>query len=179
MILNLLEIGVFTSLAIFIAYWNMTVRRRQARTWDLLAAQLHPARSYMPRELNPHPSWADEQNRRPEEMWRQIRGATGLWEMFVNAGVMLDMADFASRNSDSVDCELLAALRNDAMQIRVCVLTVLAKHAGSKVTGGIGANVSRAAAHYADMVARTAELLRVNGGSLAPSIPGGGWLQSR
>ena len=53
--------------------------------------------------------------------------------MYEHAGVMLDMADYAARNSDSVDRELLAAFRNDAMQIRVCVLTALARYACSQI----------------------------------------------
>jgi len=56
---------------------------------------------------------------------------------------------------------MLAALRSDAMQIRVCVLSALAKYAFSQVNESICVNVSRAAGMYTDMAARTVELLQV------------------
>jgi hypothetical protein len=90
--------------------------------------------------------------------------------MYENARVMLEMADYAARNSDSVDRELLATLRSDAMQIRVCVLTALAKYAFSQVNESICANVSRAASMYTEMAARTAELLQMNGGDMVPDF---------
>ena len=72
----------------------------------------------------------------------------------------------------AVDRELLAAFRNDAMQIRVCVLTALARYACSQINENTCVSVSRATAIYADMVSRTAELLRMNGGALAPNFAG-------
>jgi len=83
---------------------------------------------------------------------------------------MLEMADYTARNSNSVDLELLAALRSDAMQIRVCVITALAKYALSHVNESICVNVTRAANLYTEMTARTAELLQVNGRSMAPNF---------
>ena len=61
----------------------------------------------------------------PEETWELMRGARGLWAMYHNAGVMLEMAYYAARNSISSDLELLASLRSDAIQIRVGALTAL------------------------------------------------------
>jgi len=106
----------------------------------------------------------------PEEKWQLVRGAQGLWTMYENASVMLEMADYAARNSDTVDRELLATLRRDAMQIRICVLSALAKYAFSQVNESICANVSNAASMYTEMAARTAELLQVNGGNMVPNL---------
>ena len=114
--------------------------------------------------------WNGSMNVTPEEKWRLMRGAQGLWTIYENAGVMLEMADYTARNSNSVDLELLAALRSDAMQIRVCVITALAKYALSHVNESICVNVTRAANLYTEMTARTAELLQVNGRSMAPNF---------
>jgi hypothetical protein len=114
--------------------------------------------------------WNGSMNVTPEEKWRLIRGAQGLWTIYENARVMLEMADYTARNSNSVDLELLAALRSDAMQIRVCVITALAKYALSHVNESICVNVTRAANLYTEMTARTAELLQVNGRSMAPNF---------
>ena len=99
-----------------------------------------------------------------------ISGAQGLWTMYENASVMLEMADYAARFSDSVDRELLATLRSDAMQIRVSVLSTLAKYAFSQVNESISANVSNAASMYTEMAARTAELLQANCGNMVPNL---------
>ena len=80
------------------------------------------------------------------------------------------MADYAARNGSPVDLELCAALRSDAMQIRICVITALAKYAFNQVNESICVNVTRAAAIYTEMTARTAELLQVNGRSMAPNF---------
>jgi hypothetical protein len=106
----------------------------------------------------------------PEEKWRIVRGAQGLWTIYENASVMLEMADYAARNSDTVDRELLANLHSDAMQIRVCVLSTLAKYAFSQVNESISANVSQAASMYTEMATRTAELLQVNVGNMVPNL---------
>ena len=168
MILNFLEIGAITSLSIYLVGWRVGLSRRRAYAWNMLSAQLQPKQG--DREFCNQSPWDEEQIATPEEMTRDLQGANGLWKMFENARVMLDMADFAARNSDSVDPELLAALRNDVTQIRVCVLAALAEQACSQVNEGASASVSRAASIYAGMVARTAEVLQVNVESLAPSF---------
>jgi len=55
-------------------------------------------------------------------------GSKGLWVMYQNARTMMEMADYAAKNSDTVDRLLLETLRSDAMQIRVCVLMALAQY---------------------------------------------------
>jgi hypothetical protein len=168
MILVLLQIATITFAAICLYGIRGALRRRNAQSWDSLVARLRldcGARSLGDRSV-----WNNDLKVTPEEKWRLVHGAQGLWTMYENASVMLEMADYAARNSDSVDLEMLAALRSDAMQIRVSVLTALAKYAFGQVNESICANVSHAASMYTEMSARTAELLRVNGCGLAPNF---------
>ncbi len=102
-----------------------------------------------------------------EERWQSIHGAHELWAIYENAGVILEMGDYAARCSDTTDRELLASLRSDALQIRILVLSALARSAFSQANESICA--SRAAAMYADVMARTAELLEGNFGQMAPN----------
>jgi hypothetical protein len=83
---------------------------------------------------------------------------------------MMEMADYAARNSDYVDSELLGILRRDAMQIRVCVLKTLAKYALSEVNDSIRMNALRAESAYAEMALLTTELLQANAGDMLPSF---------
>ncbi|MGD0511308.1 MAG: hypothetical protein ABSA33_05720 [Candidatus Micrarchaeaceae archaeon] len=58
-------------------------------------------------------------------------------------------------------------LIKDAIQIRVCVLTALARYAFSQVNEGICVNAFRAAAMYSVMTARMKQLLEPNNGGIA------------
>ena len=80
------------------------------------------------------------------------------------------MAEYAARNGGNVDKELLAALRKDAMEIRVCVLIALSKYACSEVNESTCANVSRAAMLYADMAARMTDLMHIHREAMVPGL---------
>jgi len=168
MILPLLQIAAIAIAAACLYGFRAGMRRRSAQSWDSLVARLRLDCST--RRLGDQSIWNGDMNVTPEEKWQLISGAQGLWTMYENARVMLEMADYAARNSDSVDRELLAALRSDAMQIRVCVLTALAKYAFSQVNESICVNVSRAASMYTEMAERTTELLQVNGRTMVPNF---------
>jgi hypothetical protein len=171
MILTLaLELGIIACLAIYIECWRAGVRRRQKQAWERLMAQLQP--NGVHDNLSGQICLDHGQNDTSEESWRSTRGASRLWSMYQNAQVMLDMADFAARNSDSVDKELLATLRGDAMQIRLSVLIALSNCACNHVKENASLNVCRAESLYTDMVVRIAELVRANGGALDPSFVG-------
>jgi len=168
MILPVLQIVAIAFAAVFLNRFRESVRRRNAQSWESLVARLRLDSST--RRLGDQSIWNGDMNVTPEEKWRLVRGAQGLWTIYENASVMLEMADYAARNSDTVDRELLANLRSDAMQIRVCVLSTLAKYAFSQVNESISANVSHAASMYTEMAARTAEILQVNGGEMVPNL---------
>jgi hypothetical protein len=90
--------------------------------------------------------------------------------MFHNAGVMVEMADFAARNCDSVDCELLETLRADAMHIRISVSIALLEYAFSQVNDAISVNSYRAASMYTGMAARMTQLLQANAAGILPDF---------
>ena len=168
MALPLLQILAITLVAVCLSIARSAMRRRNAQSWDAIVSRMRPDPRV--KSLADESIWNGSMNVTPEEKWRLIRGAQGLWTIYENARVMLEMADYTARNSNSVDLELLAALRSDAMQIRVCVITALAKYALSHVNESICVNVTRAANLYTEMTARTAELLQVNGRSMAPNF---------
>ena len=164
----LLQVAAIAVTAICLYGWRARIRRRNAQSWDSLVSRLRLDCSTS--RLGDQSIWHGNLDVTPEEKWQLVRGARGLWTMYENARVMLEMADYATRNSDSVDQQMLAALRSDAMQIRVCVLSALAKYAFRQVNESICVNVSRAAGMYTDMAARTVELLQVNGGNMVPNF---------
>ncbi len=168
MILIVLQTTIVMALAAYLHHWMAGVRRRNKQTWGSLMARLRP--DWNSRELNDPTLWAEAHRATPEEKWERIEGARGLVAMFQNASVMLEMADYAARNSDSVDPQLLASLRSDAMQIRVSVMEALARYAFCQVNEGICVNALRAASMYADMTTRMAQLLQANAAGMVPNF---------
>jgi hypothetical protein len=168
MILTLLQAAVVTALIAYLYHWVLRARRRNAESWGSLLARLRP--DWNSRELTDPTLWADALIASPEEKWQRIEGARGLCAMFQNAGVMLEMADYAARNSDTIDRELIANLRSDAMQIRVSVLEALARYAFCEVNEGICGNALRAASMYTMMTTRMTQLLQVNAAGMVPQF---------
>lgn len=164
MLLSLLGIAVVSAVAVYLRQWRAGVRRRNGQSWESLVARLRPDVSAR--------DWKEASNATPEERWSRTGGAQGLWSLYENAGVMLELADYAARNSETVDRELLGSLRSDAMQIRLSVITALFEYAFSQVNEGICVNAFRAASMYTEMAARMTELMQANASNLSPGFAG-------
>jgi len=122
------------------------------------------------RELSDHFLWKEGVNTTPEEAWIRMRGAHGLWAIYQNARVMLEMADFADRHCEGVNRELIENLRSDALQIQVCVLRALCQYAFSQASDGVRVNAFRAASMYTGMAARMTQLLQDNAAVVLPDF---------
>jgi hypothetical protein len=168
MILISLQIAAVLCLGVYLFYWRSGARRRNVQTWDSLLARLRP--DWSARELSDQFLWKEGLNATPEDAWLRMEGPKGLWVMYQNARTMLEMADYAAKNSDTVDRLLLETLRSDAMQIRVCVLTALAQYGFSKASEGVRINAFRAATMYTGMAARMTQLLQENNPMMVPDF---------
>jgi len=120
--------------------------------------------------LSEHFLWKEGLNATPEDAWQRMEGPKGLWAMYQNARVMLEMADYAAKNSEEVDRLLLETLRSDAMQIRLCVLTALCQYAFSQASEGVRVNAFRAASMYTGMAARMTQLLQDHAAVIVPDF---------
>ena len=168
MIFPLLQIAAVALVALYFGRWRAGVRRRNSQSWESLLARLRP--DWSARELSDQFLWKEGLNATPEDTWIRMQGPRGLWVMYQNAKVMLEMAAFAARNSDSVDRVLLETLRSDAMQIRLCVLMALAQYACTQASEGVRVNAFRAASMYTGMAARMTQLLQENAAALVPDF---------
>jgi hypothetical protein len=168
MILCLIQIAAVVAIALYLIRWRSSVRRRNAQSWDSLLARLSP--EWSARELSEQFLWKESISATPEDVWQRMHGAKGLWIMYQNARVMVEMADYAARNSESADRLLIETLHSDAMQIRVCVLTALVQYAFSQASEGVRINAFRAASMYAGMAARMTQLLQTNAAMVLPDF---------
>src|SRR5579871_1595053 len=120
MVFALVQWGSIAAVALYLVFMRARMRRRNSQSWEALLTRLRP--DWSARELSDHFLWKEGIDVSPEDAWRRMEGPRGLWVMFKNAGVMLEMADFAAKNGSNIDPVMLATLRSDAMQIRLCVL---------------------------------------------------------
>jgi hypothetical protein len=168
MILPLLQILTFAAVAYGLYRWRANVRRRNNQSWEALIARLRL--DWSARELSDNFLWREGLNATPDDAWQRMEGPRGLWVMYQNAGVMLEMADFAARHDAQVDRLVVETLRSDAMQIRVCVLMALAQYAFTKASEGVRINAFRAAALYSGMAARMTGLLQDHAAGILPDF---------
>jgi len=163
-----LQVAAFVLVAAYLGYRRMVLARRNGRSWESLIARLDIGWSGRP--LSEHFLWKEGLSSTPDEAWEHMRGIRGLWAMFRNAGVMLEMADYAAGCGDSADPMLLQMLRTDAMQIRFCALITLAQYLMSRASEGVRYNAFRAASMYTGMSAHMAQLLQDSAVAVLPQF---------
>ena len=168
MIFPLLQLAAVVVVALYLGRWRLAARRRNAQSWESLMSKLRP--DWSARELSDQFLWKEGLTSTPEDTWTRMEGPRGLWVMYQNAKVMLEMADYATRHCENVDRVLVETLRSDAMQIRVCVLMALAQYAFSHASEGVRVNAFRAASMYTGMAARMTQLLQDSAATMVPDF---------
>lgn len=168
MILPLLQIVVFAAVAVYFGYWQHGVRRRRHQSWESLLARLRV--DWSARELSDQFLWKEGVNVTPEDAWQRMEGPKGLWIMYQNARVMLEMADFALRNDHGIDRLTVETMRSDAMQIRVCVLMALAQYGFNQASEGVRINAYRVASMYSSMAAQMTKMLQEHFAGVLPDF---------
>jgi hypothetical protein len=168
MSLLILQIGAIVAVATYLVRWRAGLRRRNAQSWDSLVTRLQPG--WSARDLSVHFLSKEGLNTTPEETWERMQRFRGIRKMYRNAGVMLEMVDYAARNCDTVDRILLETLRSDAMQIRVGALRVLAHCVFNKASGSVRSNAFQVASMYTGMAARMAQLLQASAPDMLPDF---------
>jgi hypothetical protein len=168
MILQVLQISAAIAIALFLVQWRKSVRRRNTQTWDSLLARLRT--EWRAHELSDHFLWQEGLSATPEDAWQRMEGPKGLWVMYQNSKIMMEMADFAAKNCEGVDRLLVETLHSDAIQIRLCVMTALAQYAFTHASEGVRVNAFRAASIYTGMAARMTQLLQENAATMVPDF---------
>jgi hypothetical protein len=168
MIFPLLQLGAVVVVALYLGRWRLSARRRNTQSWESLMSKLRP--DWSARELSDQFLWKEGLTSTPEDTWTRMEGPRGLWVMYQNAKVKLEMADYATRHCENIDRVLVETLRSDAMQIRVCVLMALAQYAFSHASEGVRVNAFRAASMYTGMAARMTQLLQESAATMVPDF---------
>lgn len=165
---TVLQIALVALVALYLGYWRTTMRRRNTQSWDSLIARLRPDSGA--RDLSEHFLWKEGLNATPDETWERIHGIRGLWAMYQNAGVMQEMADFASQHANLNDPVVLETLRSDAAQIRLCVLQTLAQYGFNKAGESVRMRAFHIASMYTGMAARMTQFMQDNAAVALPDF---------
>jgi hypothetical protein len=80
--------------------------------------------------------------------------------MFTNAGVLLELADYATEHGQDVPEQLIEELRSDALQLRIAVLISLTKYAFSRSGVAASVHAHRAASAYSSLLAHMTTLFQ-------------------
>lgn len=172
MFLTVLQIAVVSGLVIYFIKWRGNMLKRSTQSWDSLLCQLRS--DWSARDLGEQFLWKQGLNATTDDIWQRLDGPRGLWAMFQNARVLLQMADYANRNatpgSTPIDPMVLETLRSDAMQLRLCVLMALGQYGLSQATAGVKVNAFRAADLYSSMAARMTILIQDHAAVVLPDF---------
>jgi hypothetical protein len=162
------QIIVTVVLLTYAAYWYWHQRKRRNRTWYQIVSQLR-RNDWGIEEIAEGYLYKRGIRATAQDIWPRIAGCQGLWSMYKNAPVLVQLADYAAEHGEGVDQDLLKGLRSDAFQIRLYVMIALAQHALSASSPGAAENAHHAAAAYCGMLARLTEFMQEHSARLFPS----------
>jgi hypothetical protein len=168
MLASPLYFAIFVAAALYLGWRRSSLERRKRQSWESLIGRLQ--RECKGRELSDHFLWREGLTIGPEETWDRLGGLRGLWSMFRNAAVMMEMAEFAARQDTGIELAVLEALRSDAAQIRLSVLIVVAQCALQQANESARMRAFRAASVYTGMAARMTELMQNHAASALPQF---------
>jgi hypothetical protein len=160
MILPIISSVSVTALISYAVYWRRNQARRRAADWDSIVSRLRSNSEFGFSDITDRYLYSESINATPADIWQRIDGANGLWAMFTNAGVLMELADYATEHGQDVPEQLIEELRSDALQLRIAVLISLTKYAFSR--SGIAASVHahRAASSYSALLAHMTMLFQ-------------------
>jgi hypothetical protein len=95
------QIAACTMVAIYLGYSRTILHERNMRSWEQIVGRLDPR-------------WAAG-----KFAGTAATNPSAVRALHKSAGAVLEMADYAERNCNSIDPKLLAALRNDAIENRI------------------------------------------------------------
>lgn len=153
MIFPLLQV-IFTALLIaYAGFWRRQQTKRNAKSWDGIISQLRD-NDWGIEDVTERFLYKSELQVTAKDVWQRIHGCKGLWAMYKNSPILVQLADYAAEHGEGVDQEMLEGLRSDAFQIRLCVLLALGQHVVSHSSVGASVNAHRAVATYSAMLVR-------------------------
>lgn len=161
MILPILSIAVTAIPAAYAVYWRRVQATRRAADWNAIMARFRSNSEFGFAEIADRYLYSPGIQATSEDIWPRIHGVEGLWAMFTNAGVLMELADYASAHGGGAIPEmLLEELRSDALQLRLAVIVAMIRYGVSRSGVSASVNAHRAACAYGSMLAHMTNLFQ-------------------
>ncbi|HVJ09152.1 MAG TPA: hypothetical protein VM554_12290 [Acidisarcina sp.] len=154
-------------LLLYAGRWRRNQVKKANESWESIVARLR-ANDWGLEEVSERYLYSGAIKATTHGIWAKIDGAKGLWAMYCNAPVLIQLADYAAEHGDGVSEEILESLRSDAFQIRICVLMALAQHVLSRSSVAAEVNAHRATEIYSAMLHRLTMLFQDHSTMLFP-----------
>ncbi len=168
MIFPLLQV-LFTALLVaYAGFWRRQQTKRNSKSWNGIISQLR-GNDWGIEEVTERFLYKSELQVTTKDVWQRIQGCKGLWAMYKNCPILVQLADYAAEHGQGVDQEMLESLRSDAFQIRLCVMLALAQHVLSNSSVGASVNAHRAVSTYSVMLVRLTAFIQEYSTPLLPS----------
>jgi hypothetical protein len=168
MILPLIQVILTALLIGYAAFWRRQQTQRRAKSWNAIISRLH-CNDWGIEEISERFLYKSEVQVTTKDVWQRIQGCKGLWAMYKNSPILVQLADYAAEHGEGVDQEMLEGLRSDAFQIRLCVLMALGQYVCSAASVGAAVNAHRAVATYSAMLVRLTAFIQEYSTPLFPS----------
>lgn len=120
-----LSVLIASMFLVVMGYW----RRRQSRrlkSWEELAASIR-SNAGVDSSVDRY-GWNADITVSKEEIWERIGGATGLANIFHNAGIYAKLADYAMQHTSSIPEDVIEEIYTEATQVRLMVVFALASY---------------------------------------------------
>ncbi len=161
MILTIVSIAVTAVPAAYAVYWRRAQAKRRNADWDSIVSRFRSNNEFGFAEITDRYLYSPGIQATPQDIWPRIQGVNGLWAMFVNAGVLMELADYASTHGgEAVPEMLIEELRSDALQLRLAVLIAMVRYGFSRSGVSASVNAHRAACAYGSMLAHMTTLFQ-------------------
>jgi hypothetical protein len=167
MTFSLFQILLAVGLIAFVGLWRRAQAKRKQRSWNEIVGALR-INDWGLDEVSERYLYRGDIKATPADIWKRIDGARGLWAMYCNVPVLVQLADYAVEHGTDSNEALLEDLRSDAFRIRLCVLMAIAKYAVSHSTSGASVNAHRATTLYSETLARLTALFQESATQLLP-----------
>jgi hypothetical protein len=161
MIIPILSIVAAAIPAAYAVYWRRMQAKRRMADWDSILSRFRSNSEFGFAEITDRYLYSPGIQATPQDIWPRIHGAEGLWAMFVNAGVLMELADYASTHGgEAIPEMLIEELRSDALQLRLAVLVAMVRYGVSRSGVSASVNAHRAACAYSAMLAHMTTLFQ-------------------
>ena len=168
MTLPLFQVIIAALLILYAAIWCRQQAKRRARNWDAIVGQLR-SNDWGIEEISERYLYKGDVQVTTQDVWQRINGCHGLWAMYKNCPVLIQLADYAAEHGEGVDQEMLNGLRRDAVQIRLSVMLALGQYIFSASSVSASVNAHRAVATYSGMMVRLTTFVQEYATPLFPS----------